>query len=575
MKSACPLDCYDACSVEYVDGVIKASNDIYTQGFLCPHLNHYDTHQRIEKPRYKGVEISMDEAMAKLEEILKQSSNTLHYRSSANMGLMQEVSDHFFAQKGATLLQGSLCDGAGQAALQEGRGSNIIISPQEIEKSEVVIIWGRNVHVTNSHILPKLKDKTVIVIDPVKTAMAENADYFIQIKPQGDVFLAMMLTRFLLIDNAEDREFCDNHASELDEYYELTQTIRIRAILEKIDVTLGDIGKVLDLVKGKKTAILVGVGVQKYSNGADVVRAIDGFGVALGLHAKEGCGVNFLGNSKHAITLPFKNETKKRVTVANVDFAKFDTVFIQGANPIAQLPDTKRVLESFKSLTHSVYFGLYENESSELCDLILPAKNFLEKNDIRASYGHHALLSMPQLKKSDIGISEYALTSKLCKAFDIEIESEESYINHFVSFGEEKDELLHVKDRDASVYADGFHTDDEEFAFLEEYESDILHQDEDEFFLLTCKSAHSLNSQFNRDNSVYVHPSLNFSEDECITLYSDNGEVSLHVKNDERLRRDSILIHSGAKGVNNLTSSKLSLEGKNAIYQENRVRIKR
>ncbi len=574
-KTACPLDCYDACSIEYKDEKIVASNDSHTQGFLCPHLNHYDTYQRITKPSYKGEEISLDEAMQKLVELLKASSKTLHFRSSANMGLMQEVTDHFFAQHGDTLLEGSLCDGAGQAGILEGRGSNIIISPDEIDEAEVVIVWGRNVYVSNSHILPKLKDKTIIVIDPVKTKMAEIADYFIQIKPQGDIFLAMMLTRFLLIENGEDREFCDEFASEIDEYYELTQTIRIRAVLEKTDITLGDIGKILELTKGKKTAILVGVGVQKYSNGAEVVRAIDAFGVALGLFNKKGCGVNFLGDSKHGITSAFNSKTKKRVSVVNTRFEDFDTVFIQGANPIAQMPDTSRVIESFKKLDNSVYFGLYENETSELCDLIIPAKTFLEKSDVRASYGHHGLLAMEKLKESDIGISEYDLAKILCESFDIALEDEDFYIEHYLSHGEMKEDVLHVKGREPLAYKEGFHTDDEEFLFLEEYESDILNNiNEEDFFLITCKSATSLNSQFKRDNHVYVNPELGYKDEALITLVSDNGEVRLHVKNDERLRRDSILIHSGAKGVNNLTSSKMSLEGKNAIYQDNRIRIK-
>jgi hypothetical protein len=35
-----------------------------------------------------------------------------------------------------------------------------------------------------------------------------------------------------------------------------------------------------------------------------------------------------------------------------------------------------------------------------------------------------------------------------------------------------------------------------------------------------------------------------------------------------------VLIYSGTKGVNNLTSSKHSYDGKSAIYQENKVKIK-
>ena len=40
--TACPLDCYDACAIVYEDEQLKAFKEGHTQGFLCPHMNHYD-----------------------------------------------------------------------------------------------------------------------------------------------------------------------------------------------------------------------------------------------------------------------------------------------------------------------------------------------------------------------------------------------------------------------------------------------------------------------------------------------------------------------------------------------------
>jgi anaerobic selenocysteine-containing dehydrogenase len=283
--TACPLDCYDACSIVYKNHKIKANSAGLTHGFLCPHLNHYTKYDTITSPKYKGKEISMEEALLKLQEILSSSyaSEILHYRGHGNFALMQEVTDHFFASHGSTLTDGTLCDGAGEAGIIEGRGSNKNMTTQEIEKSEVVIFWGRNPHTTSSHLLPLIKDKTVIVIDPVKTKIAKNADLYIQIKPHTDLYLAMLLTRFLHINDACNEAYLKKFASEFEEYYELTQSIRIKATLESMDVTLGQIGKIIEMVQNKKVAIVCGVGIQKYADGADVMRAIDAFGVALGL----------------------------------------------------------------------------------------------------------------------------------------------------------------------------------------------------------------------------------------------------------------------------------------------------
>ncbi|MDD5156745.1 molybdopterin-dependent oxidoreductase [Sulfurimonas sp.] len=573
--TACPLDCYDACEIVYDDGVLKGLKSGHTNGFLCPHLNHYEKHQIITKPRYNGIEISLEEAIVKLKEIifLTQKSEILHYRGSGNFALMQEVTDHFFASFGATLIDGTLCDGAGEAGIIQGRGSNKNMSIQEIAKSEVVIFWGRNPHTTSTHLLPLIKDKTIIVIDPLKTKIAKIADLYIQIKPRGDKLLAMLLSRFLHIENGCDIEYLDEYASDYEEYYELTQSIRIKATLEQIDVTLGEVGAVLDLVRGKRVAIVCGVGIQKYSDGADIMRAIDAFAVMLGLFGKEGCGVAYLGESKAGITSPFFRDAK-RVSKVDTEFSDYKTLFVQGANPLSQMPDTLRVRKSMSGLQNVIYFGLHENETSEIANLVIPAKSFLYKNDLRTSYSHNAMMLMPKVDERKSGISEYDLSAYLCREFNIEIEKEEFYIDHFKNFAIKKmDGVFYVESREEIPYQDGFDTKNGKFLFLEEFE--IGMDTNEKFHLITPKSQTSLNSQFNRENCVYLHNSLGFSEGEVVTISSINGSVELRVKNSSDLRPDTIMIYSGTKGVNNLTTSKHSEDGKSAIFQENRVEIKR
>ena len=571
--TACPLDCYDACEVVYEEK-IKAKKEGHTQGFLCPHLNHYERQERIVKPRYKGEEVTLDEAFELLKKMVEQTPKhqMLHYRGSGNFGLMQGVTDHFFASNGNVLTDGNLCDGAGEAGIIEGRGSNKNMPLSQIAKSDVVIFWGRNPHTTSSHILPLIKDKKVIVIDPVKTKIAKMADCHIQLRPHSDLYFTMLLTRFLHIEGVCDEEYLQEHASEFEDYYELTQGIRIKATLDAMGLTLGDIGAVLEMIRDQKVAIVCGVGFQKYSDGADVMRAIDAFAVALGLFGKEGCGVAYLGNSKEGIESPFYTKAK-RVSKVNTPFDEFETVFIQGANPLAQMPQSQRVQNSIYHTKNVIYFGLWENETSARADLVIPAQTFLEKNDIRASYSHNALLMMPQQKEVVCGISEYALTRYLCDALGIELKSEQSYLEHFKSYGVAKiNGAFEVEAREEIPYRDGFDTDDGEFVLLEDLEVYQPPQ-EGELHLITPKSSYSLNSQFKRESSVYINSSHGVSEGEEIKIVSDFGEVVLPVHLCEELRDDCVMIYSGTPGVNNLTSSRHSIEGKNAIYQEALVRI--
>jgi predicted molibdopterin-dependent oxidoreductase YjgC len=132
----------------------------------------------------------------------------------------------------------------------------------------------------------------------------------------------------------------------------------------------------------------------------------------------------------------------------------------------------------------------------------------------------------------------------------------------------------YVEDREEIPYVNGFDTDDGEFIFLDELDSKI-DEDEESKYLITCKSQKSLNSQFNREEYVYLHSSLGFDEDEMVKVTSANGSVELRVRHNDDLRSDTVLIYSGTKGVNNLTTSKHALSAKSAIFQENKVEISR
>ena len=569
--TACPLDCYDACRIIVDEEKLKGDKaHPITRGYLCPNLNHFTQQDRLITPKLKGADISMEKAIQTLIDSLKnsKSDSILYYRGSGNVALMQRSVEHFFAGLNTVGTSGSLCDGAGEAGILAGRGSNEVLSPQMIAQSEVVIFWGRNPHSTHSHLLPFLEDKTIIVIDPQKMSMAKKADLHIQIKPHCDLQLALLLSRFAVIEGLHDEVFLEEYASGYKDFYELTQTLRIKATLESIDVTLGEIGAVLDLIRGKKTVILVGVGVQKYRDGADVLRAIDGFGALMGLFGKQGCGVSYLGNSLSGIDLPFKS-ISHRVSKPTVDFSKYNCIFIQGANPLAQMPNTTVVKERFESAGFSVYFGLYENETSKAADLVIPAKTFLEKNDFRSSYGDYTLQEMPRLIESEIGISEYDLSRRLSEAFAIELEEEAYYLEFFRNQIEFHDGVGYRSNAPKIPYEEGFKNG--EFVFLDEI--DLDKENDEGFYLITSKYAKGLNSQFKRSDGVYFHPETGFEEGEIVQLSSKNGSVDMVVKHDPSLRRDCLLIYSGTLHVNVLTPSLLSYEGESAVYQETKIKV--
>jgi len=593
MHTACGLDCYDACKIIVEEGDLKIKGDASHpagNGALCALLNkHMLEMPRIEKPRVNGVEVSMDEALEAVAEAFK-AERSLLWRGSGNFGVMQEVSNLFMEKIEGSLTKGSLCDASGDAGIVEGRGVNRILPLEQIEKAEVVVVWGRNVTVTNSHIMPYLEGKKIVVIDPVCTAIAKKADFFLQIAPRTDYYVAIMLARFIFMEDSDATEWMDEFAPEHEDFYDFTREHRIKSILEYIGVDLGDMGRMLNYLRDRKVVFLVGTGVQKYSTGSYVLHAIDSLAATLGLFGQEGCGVSYLGNSKLGFEDPFSVECD-RVQKVTTKFSDFDTVLVQGGNPAESMPDSNRVKKELEGVENLIYFGLHENETSKRAKIVIPAKNFFEKEDVRLGYGHQYVEKMNKIIDSDIGISEYVFTKYLFDAFGFTGLQEESYyIDAWLDQCEKEGEHYVAAGYETLPYSEGFGEEgDDEFEFIEDYDDDFINikrfrkyrktsknkKEDKTFWLLSPKSTKSLNTQFVRDDKVQLHPELGYSVGERVMISSEHGKHEFTVKHNEDLRLDCVLITNNTVGINYLTPAILSEEGDNACYQEVKVEIEK
>ena len=591
--TACALDCYDACKIVVEEGTAHIKGDSehpVGNGALCTLLNKsIKDEPRIEKPRVNGIEVGMDEAMEAVKNAFGKPTSLL-WRGSGNMGVMQEVTNLFMDRINGTLTHGSLCDGAGDAGIVEGRGVNRILPLEQIKEADTVVVWGRNVTVTNAHILPFLEGKNIVVIDPVKTAIAKKADLHLQIQPRTDYYLAIMLARFVYMEDSQDSEWCEEFASEYEDFYDFTQEHRIKPILEYIGTDLGQLGHTLNYLRDQKVVFLVGTGVQKYSTGAATLHAIDSLAALLGLFGKEGSGVHYLGNSKLGFENPF-DVACKTVSKVVTNFSEFDTVLVQGGNPAESMPDSTRVCEELDKVENLIYFGLYENETSKRAKIVIPAKNFFEKEDVRLSYGHQYVQKMNRVVDSQIGISEYDFTQYLFDAFNLEdLESEAVYIEKWLEQCEEDGGEVVSPAYEEVPYAEGFGEDgDDEFEFIDDYDDDFINTKrftkvrtskknkvkDERFWLLSPKSNKALNTQFKRDNKVQIHPNHGYEEGTMLRLRSEYGTLDLEVKHNVDLRHDCLMVTNNTLGLNRLTPSIVSDEGESACFQEVKIEIER
>lgn len=519
--TACPLDCYDACEVIYKDKVLKPSNvNPITNGKLCKLFGYLQKETQLQD---KNLNQTLQNVVNKLNQ---PNQKILFYKGSGNMGVMQNITKQFFEKLKATIVTGSLCDGAGEAGIEMGR--EVCINPplKNLINSDIIIVWGRNLTVTSPHIYSLIKGKTFITIDPIETKIARQSELFLQIKPKADYLLSKILIQLLRGEKIID----------------------IQNVLELLGISEELLRNTRELLVNKKVSILLGVGVQKYFEGSFIVHQIDKLANQLGCFKPNNGGVWYLSNS----TYPYQNKISitptNSIPIASAKFEDYDIIFIQGANPVVSAPNSDAIIDGLKK-SFVIFFGTTYNDTCKYANIIIPAKTFLQKKDVRLSYGHDEIIFTDICQENYASISEYELTSYLFDKFSFtELLSEQEYINSFKLKVNEKPQI--------------------NFKEVPSTNIEPIKLEKNQFHLITAKSKNSLNSQFKSDSYIYIHPSYGYKDNQEIILSSKIARSMFKVKNSIDVQKNSILVYSGNKDINRLTTNQISQYGNNAIYQE-------
>lgn len=560
-RVACPLDCFDTCEAILVDGNFKANKEHpITKSKLCVNFANLLNENFLEQSFIEGQEVSKDEAInefiSKLEE--SKPEKVLYYKGAGNLGSIQSAPKSFFSKFGATMTQGSLCDEAGALGLELGRGKNVNPPIQNLLDSDVIIVWGRNLSVTSPHMYNLIKDKTFITIDPISTPIAKKSEIHFQINPKTDYELALLFTRFAYMEDFEDLEFIDNYGSNADDFFDLAKQRPIISYEATTGISLRDVSKMFELIKGKTVSILLGIGPQKYFEGVNIFRAIDSFAAYIGLLNKSKGGVWYLSDSAYGYEKKFPYNAKSKVDLPEVDFSKYDLVFIQGANPVVSAPNTKRVIEGLEK-AFVVFFGTTLNETSKYANIIIPSTNFKAKNDVRLSYGHEfkAISNIVETPSQNT-INEYDFTKLLFEKFGFEdLISENDAFEYYKTYEREDESFI------------------EKFDFLDELEIDNLYEDksEDDYYLIFRKRKENLNSQFESDDFLYINSNSPFKENDEVTASSKYGSAKFIVKFDDNIKVGCIALYAGNKKANYLTNHKSDEQANSAMFQEVLVKL--
>lgn len=632
-RNVCPRNCYDTCGMlAYVKNgkLDRISGDPvhgYTAGKLCAkgysYIRRVYSPERLRHPmrqigrgtgRWERLtwEQAADIISDKILALKLQYGSTLPIclnKYSGNFGILHYAVEGMFNSLGPTTQAiGSPCWSAGLDAQHYDMGQNVNSDPAEIEKAQVIVLWGVNPAWTAIHSLPYIyrarqKGARVIVIDPVYTETAKKADCYVQIKPGEDGALAVALAKRIVEKGYADREFLANWTVGWQEYLAYLDTMDAAFLAEQSGQTEQVIDWLAEAIGANKAVFFwVGFGLQRHVNGGQNLRAINALGAIAGCLGVSGGGVHYAQQLTWGFNFRFLDSPPGTRQISINRFAEelamlkeppVQFLWVACRNLITQDANRTMLLQELDKIEFIVTVEHFLTTTASQSDIVLPATTHFEEFDIVPSYWHHwialnepaiapwfdarsdleiAQLLAAALNKKCPGSSNFPVDKTPAELLDGEF-NEEFYrmlgIAHWT-------ELLQGPKRaniSPVAWADRvFRTASGKFEFLSgkavankktalpTHQSGVRPCEQYPFWLITAHAQHSLNSQFDipdwlykkgMDPVVYIHPDAagqrGIRSGQRVRVYNSYGAVLLIALITPDTPSDTLVCYQGAQ----------------------------
>lgn len=440
VHTTCTLDCPDACSlavtVELGEAGTRRIVDIdaapgnpLTDGWICAkvkrHMQRVYAPERVTTPMIrtgaKGSgefrEASWDEAVTLVADRMRAAIDTagadavvaFTYNSSAAVIERSSLSEAFFAAIGATHVEHTICAHTMGAAWDSVYGDMPSADPLDVVESKLVVVWGANPTVSNTHFPPLVQQAvdrgaTLVVIDPRRTAMAQRADLHLAIRPGTDVVLAHAIAHRWLAEGALDLAGALARADGVEAFLAESEAWPLERAAEVTGLDVDDIVRLADAwIATRPSMLRIGWGQERNANGGAACRAILALPVLAGHFGEPGSGV--IGSTSHAEVRAkrrwpsFERRDRRSLPLHQVgEWMAPDSgdpvrvLFVQGANPVVMCPDTRAVATAFER--DDVFTVVHEQvltDTARYADVVLPATTSFEIDDVAGSYGSFTL----------------------------------------------------------------------------------------------------------------------------------------------------------------------------------------
>jgi anaerobic selenocysteine-containing dehydrogenase len=438
--SVCPLDCPDTCSlsVTVADGQLRAVRgskvNPITHGAVCakvanlyPEFVHGPNRLRypLQRVGRKGAgmfeRISWDRALAVIRDRVggvierhgSQAVLPLNYAGPHGMLAGDSMSLRFFHALGASLLsRNPLCGGVRSTAYAGTFGAIPGTPLQQASLARLIIVWGNNATVCNLHLMRQINaakrgGAKLVVVDPRRVKVAEQAHLHLPVRPGTDVVLAWAIAVELERLGGLDHAFIKEHVLGFDAFMEVARGYPPERAAQICGVELDDIRALARWYKDISPAVIAwGNGLERNQNGGSGLRAIAALPALAGKFGVAGGGL--IGGAGHAFPKTLDTLTRtdlvppgtRTINILDVGRLLLDdslhppirALFVYNHNPLIVHPDQNRMKRALaREDVFVIGIEVAMTDSMAYADVILPACTHFEHADIYAAYGQQYL----------------------------------------------------------------------------------------------------------------------------------------------------------------------------------------
>lgn len=325
--------------------------------------------------------------------------------------------ENYLIRKFADLVLGTLnvdqcarlCHSATEVALSEMFGLGAMTTNmEEIERAEVLLVMGANPAEEHPILffraLKAMKNGAMlIVVDPRRTPTAMKAGLYLRIKPGTDDGFLLALVSCILRKGLHAARFMEDRTSNFEAFKEAVMTFDLGCVEGYCGIPLHLVEEVAELVAGKRTVILYGMGLTQSSNGVSNVRAVAALALITGNIGRDGSGVaplrgqnnvqgasdmgTMYGSSLAECTPEYcclRQKIRRGLTSVEMLEAvltgEVHALYIIGENPAMSHPDLATARRALSQVDFLLVQDIFPTETTCYAHVVLPAASYAEKD---------------------------------------------------------------------------------------------------------------------------------------------------------------------------------------------------